>query len=180
MLQLDKCVLVLIDVQGKLAQSVRHSKELHHKLQQAISAWSVFDRPLLWVEQLPDKLGHTSEVLQPLLSHYAPVIAKQHFSAMANAEFVERLQASGCKQVVLAGIETHICVYQTCRDLIHAGFEVFILVDGMSSRNKQDYQVGIQMMQALGAKLHTVESMVFELQHEATGERFKQLLKIIK
>ncbi|MBV7314662.1 isochorismatase family protein [Shewanella sp. NIFS-20-20] len=180
MLERDKCVFALIDVQGKLAQSVRHSKELHRQLHKLISAWPLFERPLLWVEQLPDKLGQTSESLQALLSDYGPAIAKGHFSAMANEQFVQALSDSHCQQVVLAGIETHICVYQTCRDLLQAGFEVFIVVDAMSSRSKQDYLVGIQMMQAMGAQIHTVESLLFELQHEASGERFKQLLNLIK
>lgn len=88
--------------------------------------------------------------------------------------------STGRKQVLLAGIETHVCVYQTCGDLIEQGFDVHLIADAVSSRSESNKHLGIEMMKQQGARLNNSESLLFELQHQAEGERFKALLKLIK
>ncbi|MBP7664417.1 MAG: isochorismatase family protein, partial [Shewanella sp.] len=94
--------------------------------------------------------------------------------------FAKALTKTNRKHVILAGIETHVCVYQTCCDLIEQQYSVHLVADCVSSRSAENKQLGIQMMTARGALLTNVESLLFELQHQAQGERFRALLKLIK
>ncbi|QYJ78384.1 hydrolase [Shewanella acanthi] len=180
MLKPEECVLVIVDVQGKLAQIMDNTEGLHRQLQTLIQGAQLFEIPILWLEQLPEKLGATSPVLQNLLLQSTQPIAKHHFSGWPCLEFATALKTSTRPQVLLAGIETHVCVYQTCRDLLDQGYGVHVIADGVSSRSNDNKQLGLQMMLSHGAKLNNVESLLFELQHEAQGERFKALLKLIK
>ncbi|MEZ9367614.1 hydrolase [Pseudomonadota bacterium] len=180
MLTADQSVLVIVDVQGKLAQVMQQSSALHHQLAILIQGAQLFDIPTLWLEQLPDKLGPTSAQLSEHLSKTTQVIAKSHFSAWQCQEFQQQLTRLNRNQIILAGIETHVCVYQTCQDLLANRYHVHLVADAVSSRIEANRALGIEMMQALGAKLTNTESCLFELQHQATGERFKSLLKLIK
>ncbi|QSX29438.1 hydrolase [Shewanella cyperi] len=180
MLMEHQALLLVVDVQGKLARMMHDSDGLHGQLVTLIRGIGLFDIPTLWLEQLPDKLGATSEELACELRQRCQPIAKAHFSAWPNAEFRDALTLSGRRKVILCGIETHICVYQTCRDLLEAGFEVHLVADAVGSRTEANRQLGLAMMQQAGATLTNVESLLFELQHEASGERFKSLLQLIK
>lgn len=180
MLKPEECVLVIVDVQGKLAQIIDNSEKLHQQLQTLIQGAQLFEIPILWLEQLPDKLGTTSPELQTLLNKTSSPIAKQHFSGWYCDAFAQALTQTHRKQVLLAGIETHVCVYQTCCDLIEQQYAVHIVADGVSSRSADNKQLGIQMMTAQGAQLTNVESLLFELQHQAQGDRFRALIKLIK
>ncbi|GIU48166.1 MULTISPECIES: hydrolase [Shewanella] len=180
MLTTQQSVLVIIDVQGKLAQVMQQSPELHKQLGILIQGAQLFDIPILWVEQLPDKLGGTSEELAALLSKTTQVIPKSYFSAWQNSEFQQQLARLNRTDIILAGIETHVCVYQTCQDLLANRYNVHLVADAVSSRTSENKQLGIQMMTQLGAKVTNTESCLFELQHQASGERFKSLLKLIK
>ncbi|WP_144210615.1 hydrolase [Shewanella donghaensis] len=180
MLTADQSVLVIVDVQGKLAQVMQQSTALHQQLSTLIQGAQLFDIPILWVEQLPDKLGGTTPELSELLSKTTRVIAKSHFSAWQCSEFQQQLTGLNRKNIILAGIETHVCVYQTCQDLLANRYQVQLVADAVSSRIEANKALGIQMMINMGAKLTNTESCLFELQHQATGERFKALLKLIK
>ncbi|MCL1090100.1 hydrolase [Shewanella profunda] len=180
MLKPEECVLVIVDVQGKLAQIMEGSEKLHQQLQTLIQGAQLFEIPILWLEQLPDKLGTTSPELQTLLDKTSVPIAKVHFSGWHCDEFKQALIHTHRKQIILAGIETHVCVYQTCGDLLANQYSVHLVADAVSSRNQTNKQLGIQMMITRGALLTNVESLLFELQHQAQGERFKTLLKLIK
>ncbi|MGL5046016.1 MAG: hydrolase [Shewanella sp.] len=180
MLKPEECVLVIVDVQGKLAQMMSNSDKLHQQLQTLIQGAQLFEIPILWLEQRPDKLGATSPELQSLLAKTSSPIAKQHFSAWHSEEFAKALTQMNRKQVILAGIETHVCVYQSCCDLIEQQYSVHVVADGISSRCAENKQLGIQMMTARGALLTNVESLLFELQHQAQGERFRALITLIK
>lgn len=180
MLNPQECVLVVVDVQGKLAQVMDSSAELHQTLLNLIKGTALFDIPTLWLEQLPDKLGQTSPLLYQELIKQSSPIAKQHFSGWQAEQFKEQLTALNRTQVLLAGIESHVCVYQTCSDLLENDFDVHLIVDAISSRTAANKLLGIEMMQHKGAQISNMESLLFELQHEAVGERFKALLKLIK
>lgn len=179
MLQKDQTVFVLVDVQGKLAQIVNESEELHENLQKLIKGLQVLDIPILWLEQYPDGLGSTSESLSSLLEGQQP-IAKMTFSAMRNEEFERKLKDSGRKQILIAGIETHICVYMTAAELVEQGYEVEVVVDAVSSRTEANKLIGLQKMKHLGVSGTCVETALYELLGEAGTEDFKKVLKVIK
>ncbi|MEH6465057.1 MAG: hydrolase [Shewanella psychromarinicola] len=180
MLTAEQSVLMIVDVQGKLAQVMQQSAPLHQKLAILIQGAQLFDIPIIWLEQLPDKLGPTSEELSQLLSQTTQPIAKKHFSGWHCEEVKQQLNSLKRHNVILAGIETHVCVYQTCQDLLANDYQVHLVADAVSSRGTDNKVLGVQMMLNDGAKLTNVESLLFELQHVAQGDRFKALLKLIK
>jgi nicotinamidase-related amidase len=180
MLTAKESVLVIIDVQGKLAQLMSQSAQLHHNLTVLIAGAQLLDIPIIWLEQLPEKLGATSPELSILLEQSTSPIAKSHFSAWQSPQVQTQLEQLKRPNILLAGIETHVCVYQSCQDFLEQDYNVHLLADAVSSRSNDHKILGIQMMMSLGAKLTNVESLLFELQHQARGEQFKALLKLIK
>lgn len=179
MLQIDQTAFVLVDVQGKLAQIVHESEELHANLEKLIKGLQVLDIPIFWLEQYPDGLGATTESLGELLKGQQP-IAKMTFSAMGNEEFVKQLEASGRKQLLIAGIETHICVYMTAADLVAQGYQVEVVVDAVTSRTEANKMIGLQKMKHLGVSGTCVETALYELLGEAGTPEFKRVLQVIK
>jgi nicotinamidase-related amidase len=180
MLTAKDSVLLIVDVQGQLAQIMNQTALLHHNLSILISGAQLLDIPIIWIEQLPEKLGKTSPELATLLALSCQAIPKSHFSAWQCQDIQTQLKQLNRPNVLLAGIEAHICVYQTCQDLLEHDFNVHLVADATSSRSNDHKILGIQMMMNQGAKLTNTESALFEIQRLATGEQFKALLKLIK
>ncbi|MFF5994381.1 hydrolase [Lysinibacillus sp. KU-BSD001] len=178
MLTKDETVLVLIDIQGKLAQIVDESDAVIDNIVRVVKGAKVLDLPILWLEQYPKGLGPTVEAIANEID--GTPIEKITFSAYDNEEFVQKLEATGRKKVLLAGIETHICVYQTAARLLANGYEVEVLADCVSSRTAGNREVGIQKMIQLGANITSVEMALFEMQVVAKGDAFKAISAIVK
>ncbi|MFY3790114.1 hydrolase [Ureibacillus sp. MALMAid1270] len=179
MLNKEETVLVLIDIQGKLARIVDQSEFVIQNIANVVQGAKVLGLPILWLEQYPKGLGPTVEEIAQYLTDEKP-IEKITFSAYDTPEFVEQLEATGRKKVLLAGIETHICVYQTAAQLLASGYDVEVLADCVSSRTALSSEIGIEKMKQMGAKLTTVEMALYEMQQIAKGDAFKAISKIIK
>ena len=179
MLNIDDTVLVVVDVQGKLATLMYEHELLFRNLQAMIKGARLLELPVLWLEQLPDKLGPTIPQLQEVLSDLQPM-TKSTFSGCGASGFLPALEATGCKKVLLVGIEAHICVYQTAADLLALGYEVEIVADAVSSRLKASKKTALAKMSALGAGLTTVEMALFELMKTADVPVFRDIGKLIK
>jgi nicotinamidase-related amidase len=179
MLQQASTALVIIDVQGKLATLMDEKDSLFVNLTKMVRGALALDIPVLWNEQLPDKLGPTIPELSELLSGMTPYV-KKTFSACGKGEFVDGLKELGRNQVLLVGIETHVCVYQTALDLLQSGYEVHLIVDAVSSRTAENKRIGVESIKDAGAKLTTVEQALFEMLKVAEGDQFKQVIKIVK
>ncbi|KGR76829.1 hydrolase [Ureibacillus sinduriensis] len=179
MLTKEDTVLVLIDIQGRLAEIVHDSEFVISNIVKSAEGAQILGLPVLWLEQYPKGLGPTVEKITKSLPNQKP-IEKITFSAYDTPEFVEQLEATGRKKVLLAGIETHICVYQTAAHLIHNGYEVEVLADCVSSRTEKSHQIGLQKMMQLGVKVTTVEMALFEMLQIAKGDQFKAISKLVK
>ena len=179
MLKPDETVFVLIDVQGKLAQVMHQKEDLFRNLQILIQGLQALDIPVLWLEQYPEGLGPTIPEIAELLPDNA-AIPKVCFSGCGQPEFRARLQDLKRKQVLVAGIEAHICVYQTVRDLLDMGHEVEVVADAVSSRTPVNRQVGLDRMSSMGASITSVEMLLFELLGEAGSDVFRQIAKLVK
>lgn len=175
----EQTVFVLVDVQGKLSEIVHESEKMLTNLRKLIQGLQVLDIPILWLEQYPDGLGPTNEKIACLLEGTTP-ISKMTFSAFKTDTFKEQLQLLNRNQVLIAGIETHICVYQTAADLQSNGYDVQVVEDAVSSRTNENKEVGLRKMAALGVQVTSVEMALYELMERADDPAFKQLLKIIK
>lgn len=179
MLTKDNTVLVLVDVQGKLAQLMDGKEALFQNLRKLVQGVQLLGLPIVWLEQNPAGLGPTIPELAELLQEQKP-IAKLSFSCCGDEAFMAALRATGRKQVLLAGIETHVCIYQTAADLVRLGCEVEVVADGVSSRTAANRELALRKMQQLGARLTSVEMALFELLGKADGPAFKAMLKIVK
>jgi len=180
MLQLNNTILIVIDVQGKLAQLMYEKETMFTNLKRMIQGAQVLDLPILWTEQLPDKLGATTPEVADLLQPITEPIVKVSFSCLGCEPFVEQLAKLGRRQVLLTGMETHICVYQTARDLLAQGYEVQVVTDAVSSRLADNKALGLSRMQDAGATMTSVEMALFELLQRAEGEQFRTITRIVK
>lgn len=178
MLTKEETVLVIIDVQGKLAQIVDESEKVIQNIINVVKGVNVLDVPVLWLEQYPKGLGPTVKSIAEEIK--GEPIEKITFSAYDTVEFRQQLEALGRKKVLIAGIETHICVYQTVAHLLAEGYEVEVLADCVSSRTKGNRDIGLQKMIQLGANITSVEMALFEMQKIAKGDAFKAISSIIK
>jgi nicotinamidase-related amidase len=157
-----------------------HGKEsLDANLEKMIRGARLLELPILATEQLPEKLGPTSEPFQTLLAGVT-MIPKSVFSCCGEPVFMETLQATGKKQLILAGMETHVCVYQTALDLLAAGYEIVVAADAVSSRTSENRSLALQALREAGAHILPVETILFALLRDAADPRFKALLGLVK
>ena len=145
MLESKTTILVIIDVQGKLAQIMHDREDLVKNLQILISGAKLLEIPIIWMEQLPDKLGTTIPEIQELLLDMEPIV-KDVFSCARNEEFNRQLQELHIHDIILAGIESHVCVYQTAMDLLDQEYAVYVAADAVSSRTDSNKQLGLERM----------------------------------
>lgn len=180
MLTLDNTALIVIDVQGKLAQLMYQKEILFANLHRMIKGAQILEIPIVWTEQVPDKLGQTTPEIHRLLIETTQPISKASFSCCGHQPFMEQLRPLNRRQILLSGIETHICVYQTAIDLLEQNYEVEVVTDAVSSRSTENRQVGLMRMQEAGARLTTTEMALFELMRTAEGPKFKAIAKLVK
>ena len=178
MLNPKNTALVIIDVQGKLARIMKNTDELFRNLAMLIKGARLLEVPIIWMEQLPGKLGSTVKEVSEHLKGMTP-IAKDVFSCGQNEEFNATLDEINPDNVVLAGIETHICVYQTTMDLLAKDYNVEVVADATSTRLEHNKEIGLEKIRRAGGQITSVETALFELQGKATGDHFKQLIDII-
>lgn len=179
MLDKERTVFVLIDVQGKLAKIMHESEHMLNQLATLIRGLRLLDIPIIWLEQYPKGLGPTNEQITEHLSGLEP-IPKMTFSACGNDKFQETFKEIGRNQVLIAGIESHVCVYQTAMDLKEDGNEVQVVQDAVSSRTLENKKLGLKKMESFGITLTSVEMALFELMGTAEHPNFKEISKLIK
>ncbi|MCB1677179.1 MAG: hydrolase [Halioglobus sp.] len=179
MLTADNTAVVLVDVQGKLAQMMPERETLFANLQIMVSGASVLDLPVFWVEQNPQKLGGTIAELAALLSDQRP-FTKMTFSCAGAEGFSAALHDAGRKQLLVMGIEAHVCVYHTVLDLLAQGYEVEIVEDAIGSRVASNKQVAVRRLCASGASLTSTEMALFELLGSAEHPAFRQVQALLR
>lgn len=166
--------LLVIDVQEKLAPAITESAQLTARIQWLIGACQVLATPTLFTEQYPKGLGHTLPELLALVAT-PEVVEKTHFSAVAAHCLPAHWQ--DYSQVIVCGMETHVCVLQTVLELIQAGKEVFVVADAVGSRSVENRELGLARMRNAGAHIVSREMVVFELLRQAGSEQFKTISK---
>jgi nicotinamidase-related amidase len=179
MLNEKDCCLVVVDVQGKLADLMHDKENLFKNIRILIQSAKILDIPILWCQQVPAALGPTAPEIAELLGGCEPV-NKSSFSCCGCEEFNDKLEELGRRQVLLCGIETHVCVYQSAVDLIEKDFEVDVIADAVSSRTQANKEIGLDRLAEEGARISSTELALFELLKSADHPQFKQVARIIK
>ncbi len=178
MLKRDNAVLIFIDVQGRLSEVVDGSEAVLGNLHRLLQGMKALAVPVIATEQIPEKLGPTREEFQEFLSD--PAIAKSSFSCCGEPGFFQTLENSGRKQVILCGIETHVCVYQTALELLASGHKVYVVTDAVSSRDPANKALALRRMEHEGARLTGTEMVLFELLGDAEDPAFKSVFRLVK
>lgn len=179
---LDKndAVLVVIDVQEKLCRAMDEKvlERLTTNIGILQEAARELGMPQVATEQYVKGLGETLCVLKDRLAE--PAIEKMTFSCCGETPFPDRLKALGRKQVIVTGMETHVCVLQTVLELLDAGFVVHLVRDAVMSRRKDNWFVGLETARAAGAVITSTEAALFQLLKVAGTEEFKKLSKLVR
>ena len=179
-LNIEDSVVIIIDVQEKLLNAVFNKTSLEKKAVTIANSAKILGIPVIVTEQYPKGLGATVESLKEVLPENAQYFEKTAFSALENKEVLEALKNSGKKQVVIFGIETHICVSQTTNALVQEGFEVSVIRDACGSRSELEYSAGLGRMKDNGAHVLTTEIALFEWLKGAKHPNFKEVQMLIK
>jgi nicotinamidase-related amidase len=179
MLDMDNTVLLIVDIQGELARTVCDAHLIYTNWRKLINAAKLFRLPIILLEQYPSGLGKTIPEVREILGDLE-AIEKISFNACLNDQFLQKVQETGRKQVLVAGIEAHVCVYQTVNGLLDHHYQIYIASDAVSSRTSWNRQIALERMRELGAVITTTEMALFELMRVAEGQLFRQFIKIVK
>ena len=179
MLNTEEAVLVMVDFQGRLAEIVDRKNLVVPNAIRMIKGCQALGVPVLPTLQVPEKLGPMPPALAEALGDITP-ITKAVFSALREPDFLLALRQSGRMQVILTGIEAHVCVLQTGLDLLDAGYMVHALSDGMFSRTAENHDLALQRLHDAGATISSVEMALFELIRTSLHPQFRTISGLIK
>lgn len=174
----EDTVLFIIDIQERLVPVMNNKEQVINNNKILINVAKEMDFPIIATEQYPKGLGRTVSELLELINE-DNVYVKNTFTAYTD-EVRETLKSLGKNKVLITGMETHICVFQTVRDLIKHGYEVYLVKDGVASRTKENYLNGLDLMNSLGATITNTETVVFDLLKVSGTPEFKLISKWIK
>lgn len=174
----EDSLLLIIDVQEKLIGAMEDGKQISEKTNILIESAKEMNIPIFFTEQYPRGLGETVSSVKNNLSN-ALKFEKTSFSA-CSPKFNGILKETQRKKIIITGTETHVCVLQTARDLLSLGYEVFIASDAVTSRTRENYKNGLNLMKSMGAVITNTETILFDLLKEAGTPEFKVISKLIK
>ena len=179
MLDRKECILLIIDVQERLVNALDKDVVVG-RTATLTKAAKILSIPTIVTEQYSKGLGPTVAPIKQSLAPNTPIIEKSAFSALKEKAFIDVFKTHNKKQIVVCGIETHVCVHQTVSDLIDQGYDVYVVKDACASRNKYEFKQGIERMQENGAKISCVEIVLFEWLRSAKNPFFKEVQALIK
>lgn len=173
----DNSALLVIDVQEKLLPAISGHQKIVWNIERLAKATKILDVPVRVTEQYPKGLGHTVQPLNELLGN---AFEKSMFSCRECESMFAELTSAGITNLVLVGIESHICVMQTALDCVTAGFNVFLLADAIGSRSEQDHEVALKRMEASGCFVTTTEATLFEWCESSKTPEFKSISQLVR
>lgn len=174
MLDCQNTSVVCIDLQEKLVNMLNNPDFVAKNATKLMSAAHILNLDTVITEQYPKGLGSTIESIKTITNF--EIIEKTTFSALKTPEFNHKLN----KNVVIFGIETHICVYQTVMDLLEKGHDVYVVADCCASRSELNYNTSLELMKQQGAKIATLEMVLFEFLKSSKHPNFKEIQALIK
>jgi nicotinamidase-related amidase len=180
LLQADNTLLMVVDIQEKLLPAMENPEKLIEKVSILLKASKALNLPVLVSEQVPAKLGTTTGELQSCLPVEATILHKTAFGCGQDSHILTHLSRLNRKQVILCGLETHVCVNQTAHQLMDEGYQVHLMTDASQSRHKRDYKMALIRMTQSGIIPSTVESALFELMSTSEHPAFRLVQSLVK
>jgi nicotinamidase-related amidase len=179
-LDADKAVLLVIDIQERLVPAMPEKvyRRLRDTAALLVDVAGLLGIPVVTTEQYPKGIGHTVSELSAACNEI--VIEKVCFGCCGEPTFLEALKATGRTQVLITGMEAHVCVYQTVLGLLEDGYYVHLIRDAICSRNKTDYLAGVANAGQAGAVVTTAETVMFQMLQKSTHEQFRAVSKLVK
>ncbi len=177
-LNAENALLLIIDIQEKLVPAMGDGIQVVEKTRILLETANHLQMPSVVTQQYTQGLGNTVQTLEALLEK-AERFEKMTFSGCTE-DVMATLSAVGRNKVIITGMETHVCVFQTVRGLLAAGYEVFVVRDAVCSRTTENYLNGLALMQEMGAVVTNTETVFFDLLKAAGTESFRALRKLIK
>lgn len=175
----EHSVLMIIDVQGRLSSLMHEADDLIREINVMIKAAEILDMPIIWMEQYPKGLGYTIDAIKENLSQHK-AIEKITFGGCGCDDVMKALKDTERNQVIVTGIEAHVCVYQTVLGLLEEGYQVSVNQDAVSSRKPSNKKLGLERMKDAGAVKTSTEMILFELMQTAEHPNFKQISNLLK
>jgi len=176
----DNAALLIIDVQKRLTPSM--DQQVYGRILSSISMLAeggeALGLPILVTEQYPQGLGTTVDELSGFIE--GEVVEKASFGCCGEPDFLERLQSMGRRQVIVVGMEAHVCVYQTVLGLLQHGYQVHLVRDAICSRNTSDFRNALDLAADAGAVVTTSETVLFQLLRTSTAKEFKAISALVK
>lgn len=179
-LDLKATALIVVDIQESFRNAISDFGQIASRAATVVRGFQILNVPVIVTEQYPKGLGHTAPEILAVLPDNFQVYEKTAFSSCGADAIVSRLEKSGVEQVVLCGLETHVCVSQTAHDLMMHGFQVHLLTDCVCSRSESDKAAGLAKMQMSGVVPSSIEMALFELMRDATNANFREIQALIK
>lgn len=179
----DQSQLLIIDMQDKLLNAMTGKDEILDRCGRLVRAAVILDLPITVSEQYPKGLGPTSAALREALGNAGTVMEKVEFSCYRNADLRTHLQGlrrKGRPQVILGGIESHVCLTQTALDLVENGFEAFVAADATGSRAEESRKLALSRLGRAGAGIVDSEMVLFEWLGRAGTPEFKEIQALVK
>ena len=175
----EESLLLIIDFQQELLKVMDSWEKIARKVSQLIQAADILEVPVLVTEQYKKGLGEThSELIREIKS---PVVfQKEYFSACLEKDFLAAVHSFHRNKIVVVGMETHVCVLQTCLDLIKSGFNVHVVADAVASRVNENRDVAIDLLRQAGALVSSTEIVIFQWACRANTDEFRRILPIVK
>ena len=179
LLEKEHTGLIIIDMQTKLLKAMLHKDEMMENCKKLMAGCKILKVPIFLTEQNPKGLGKTSAALKKVMGEIEPW-EKTSYSCAGIEGFVRQLRTQKLDQLILTGIESHVCIWQSALDLLNTGFQVTVAQDCISSRKQEDFDIALKGMQQEGIALKSTEMILFELLKTCNDEGFKKILALIK
>jgi nicotinamidase-related amidase len=171
--------LLVIDVQEKLMEVMGQKQRIIDNIIRLLHLSKIFHLPVMLTEQYPKWLGPTLPEIVENLPSYDP-ISKMHFNCCDVDAFNDQLESQSYKNIIVTGVESHICVFQTCVSILVQGYNVHVPQDAVDSRTDENWRVGLKLMEQAGAIITSTEAVIYQILKEAGTKEFKRMLKIIR
>ena len=179
-LELTRSALAIIDMQEAFRSQMAEFAETAARIAVMVQGARLLGLPIIVTEQYPKGLGHTASEIAAVLPGGIEIIEKTAFSSCGAQQFERRLAGTAANQVIVCGIEAHICVNQTVHDLLAGSYQVHLLTDCITARHQDDKKTAVRKMQRSGAVPCSVEMALFELMRDAKHDQFKAIQGLIR